>query len=305
MTASFRNSLPAELVKNTIALCDETGEQWLDNLPELIATLENRWRIKVHKHFDNLSFNFVATASDAAGNSTVLKIGPPLNNIEIFGEAKFLRIYDGEGCVELLREDHELQAILIERAVPGEYLTMIFTGREKEAVAPAIDVLRRLLRPPPVDRSDVILLDHWFDGMRRYEGTKFPSEYARRAMEIYETLAPQPGRTFYLHGDFHHENILSATRTPYLVIDPKGIIGHIGYEIAVFLNNHHWWQDRKSDICERLSLAVNQFSDAFAMDRKELRQWAFAQMVLSAWWTFDEMPDIYSNEVAMADIWDV
>jgi streptomycin 6-kinase len=110
---------------------------------------------------------------------------------------------------------------------------------------------------------------------------------------------------YYLHGDLHHENILSATREPYLAIDPKGIVGHVGYEIAVFLNNHHWWLEGDEDIPKKLDHAVQQFSEAFEISPDDLRRWAYAQMVLSAWWTFDEMPDIYNNEVALADIWDV
>jgi streptomycin 6-kinase len=108
-----------------------------------------------------------------------------------------------------------------------------------------------------------------------------------------------------LHGDFHPANIVSATREPFLVIDPKGIAGPVGYEIAVFLNNYHWWQETRADIRIRLDSAVRQFSAAFDIEPTELRQWAFAQMVLGAWWTFDEMPEIYQNEVVKADVWDI
>jgi streptomycin 6-kinase len=109
----------------------------------------------------------------------------------------------------------------------------------------------------------------------------------------------------YLHGDFHPANIVSAQRSPYLAIDPKGIVGPIGYDIAVFLNNYHWWQETRTDIRQRLDDAVRQFAEAFGIDALHLRQWAFAQMILSAWWTFDEMPEIYNNDAAKADIWDI
>ena len=58
-------------------------------------------------------------------------------------------------------------------------------------------------------------------------------------------------------------------------------------------------------MASRLDKAVFQFADAFDIDPFELRQWAFAQMVLGAWWTFDEMPEFYDNEVAKADVWNV
>ena len=83
------------------------------------------------------------------------------------------------------------------------------------------------------------------------------------------------------------------------------MVGPLGYDIAVFLNNFHWWQENRPDSRHRLSLAVDMLSAAFEIDPIELRQWAFVQMVISAWWTFDESPSTYNNEVAKADIWDV
>ena len=305
MKASFRESLPPEFVTNTIALCGKAGKDWLETLPKRIGTLENRWSITVHEHFPNLSYNFVAPATRRDGERVVLKIGLPLNDIEIFGEAKYLRTLAGDGAVRLLAEDRDLNAILLERAVPGINLTKVFEGREAEAIAPSIEVLRHVLRPLPDDLSDTILLDKWFYGLRRYPGTKFPVEYASKALDIYDHLSGQPGRKSYLHGDFHPDNILSAERSRFIVIDPKGIVGHIGYEISVFLNNFHWWQDQKPDIRDILDLAVQQFAHAFDLDPLDLRKWAFAQMVLGTWWQFDEMGIDAAEGLANADIWDV
>jgi len=230
---------------------------------------------------------------------------PHSGGLEIFGEAAYLKYRNGNGAVSLLAEHPESRAIMIERALPGESLTEHFREREPECIEPAIDVLRTILRPVPADLVFVIMLDDWFDGLRRYPGTNFPKDYATKALNIYEKLSKQRGRVYYLHGDFHPANIVTATRSPFLAIDPKGLIGHLGYEIAVFLNNFHWWQETKVDVRERLASAVEKFAAAFDIDSVELRQWAFTQMVLGAWWTFDEMPEIYDNEVAKADIWNV
>ena len=91
----------------------------------------------------------------------------------------------------------------------------------------------------------------------------------------------------------------------FCVIDPKGWAGHIGYEIAVFLNNYHWWQETRSDIRRRLEEAVELFSKEFHLTSDEVRQWAYAQMVIGAWWNFADMPELYDGSVAKADIWDV
>ncbi len=305
METSFTDSLPSDLVNHITAMCGKEGEEWFESLPAVIKHLETVWSVSVGQPFPGIEFNFVASAVRRGGDLAVVKISPPIDSPEIFGEAKWLATRAGRGSIELIAKDVQSRAILIEHALPGKSLTECFTGSELDAIAPAIVVLRSVLNRPPADRTDTISLDDWFDGMTRYGVTRFPAGYASKALKIYEKLSSQTGRTYYLHGDFHPGNIVTATRSPFLAIDPKGIIGHMGYEIAVFLNNFHWWQDSRSDIRDRLDRAVKQFSDAFDISPLELRQWAFAQMVLSAWWTFDEMPKIYDDEVALADIWDV
>jgi len=74
----------------------------------------------------------------------------------------------------------------------------------------------------------------------------------------------------------------------------------------VFLNNFHWLQENDPDIRPKLDAAVVSFSEAFDMSPIDLRQWAYAQMVLGAWWSFDEMPEHYDDAtVAKADVWNV
>jgi len=98
---------------------------------------------------------------------------------------------------------------------------------------------------------------------------------------------------------------VTATRERFLAIDPKGIVGHLGYDIAVFLNNLLWWQKNSPGLREFLDGAIRQFAEALEFQDRELREWAYASMVIGAWWTYDEMPEHYDNEVALADIWDV
>lgn len=296
---------PSELVKNVRALNGDQGVEWLAKLPEIVHDLEVEWAVSVGAPFNNGEYNYVARAVDRNRRPCVVKIAPPRGDRDHFSEAKYLALSQGRGAVALLAHDPDRMAMLIERAIPGKTLTKTFEDREPDSIEPAIEVLRSTSRAIPADLSDVILLDDWFDGLRRSGGTAFPAAHAEKALDIYDRLRRQTEFIGYLHGDFHPDNIVSADRAPFLLIDPKGMIGHLGYEIAVFLNNFHWWQDEAPDIRERLDVAIRQFANAFEMSELELREWAFAQMVLAAWWTFDEMPENYTNDVAKADIWDV
>jgi streptomycin 6-kinase len=301
----MRYAIPRALSTNVRALRGAGGAQWLEALPAMIGDLERQWSITVEEPFPNGEYNYVAAAVDSSGTPCVIKIAPPGSEADHLGEAKYLSLSKARGVVRLFAHDRERMAMLIERAIPGRTLTRTYECDEASAVGPAIDLLRTTSRTIPEDRSEIILLDDWFDGLRNFRGTAFPVSYGDRALKIYDKLKDRAEFIGYLHGDFHPDNIVSSDRSNFLLIDPKGMIGHLGYEIAVFLNNFHWWQDEASDIRDRLEDAVGRFSVAFGISEMELREWAFAQMVLSAWWTFDEMPDLYNNEVAKADIWDV
>ena len=305
MDKVFRSALSTSFVENAIALCGAKGDRWLDDLPSIVERLEKKWKIVAGKPFRNLSYNYVSNAVDAEGRSVVLKIGLPLDDVEIFGEAAYLQLLDGQGTVRMLEFDRDLQAILIERAIPGSNLKSVCKKRQHEAVSIAIRTLQRIVRPVPENTGDFIRLDDWFDGLRRSKGTNFPQEYARKALEYYAELSRDETGKCLIHGDLHHDNILSARREPSLVIDPKGIIGHLGYDIGVFLNNHHDWLDWDTRLVSRLDQAVTEFATAFELETITVRKWAFCQMVLSWWWMFDEMPQMFGEELGLSDIWRV
>lgn len=303
MTSSFVESLPEAFVANTTAICGQKGRHWLNELPELIKGLESRWSIQAGDPFEGIEYNYVARATLAEGTPAVMKIGIPQEQVEIFGEAKYLRTMDGRRCVRLLAEDREEQAILIERVLPGGDLPAVFQHRPVEATESAVELLRSIRASAPADRTDTVSLDGWFSNLKRAANPDFAG-CAAKALEIYERLSRQSDRIGYLHGDFHGGNIVLAGDT-WIVLDPKGVIGHVGYEIAVFLLNLYWWQSDSDDLDRTLAAAIGLFSDATGIPTLEIREWAYAQTVLSAWWTFNEMPDQYDNQVATADIWGI
>ncbi len=297
--------LPNDLVTHVSAGCGDRGVEWLARLPDLIRHLEERWSIRIIEPFPGIEFNFVASAERSNGESVVVKIHPPWDPVEIFDEAEYLKIRDGDGCVRLLDVDESSKAILLERLFPGRTLTEVFSSKKAEAVRPAIEVLCRILRPAGDAPASAPTLDEWFAKFGRYVKTDFPARYAEKALAIYRELSVQRDRVFYIHGDFHPGNIVNSDRGPFLAIDPKGIVGHLGYEISVFLNNFHWWQETEPGVVGRLDVAVRQFSETFDIPGQEIRQWAFAGMVIGSWWTYADMPSLYDGGVVKADIWGV
>lgn len=302
--ANYEHAIPDELVTHVMAMCGQRGEQWFADLPEIIAKTELDWDIKVAEPFPGIEYNFVAEAFRYDGEPVVVKIAPPFDTVEIFGEAKYLRLHEGRGAVRLITENRKRRAILLERAVPGVALHEQFTHSPPDCIEPAICVLKQNLQYPPDDLTDVTTLDEWFTRFeRRCPQTIFPKHLAVRALEIYERHSRQTDRIYYLHGDFHPGNIVTASREPFQVIDPKGIIGHVGYDIAVFLINLERWVRNREDRKSIVDRAVGTFAKAFELTETEVRESVLAYMVIGAWWNFEDMPSLYDPELAMPEIW--
>lgn len=304
MKENFTSQLPEQFAQNTLDLCGEKGKLWLNDLPRIVNEIEKNWSLKVEKPFQNLSYNYVAPCVSLDGEKAVLKIALPLDKPEIFNEARFLEIADGKGAVKFLKLDENNRAILLERLTPGANLKEIFRGNELKAVEIVAKLMRQIVKKPPPN-SIFIRLEDWFKGFEKAEKTDFPKRFIYKARDFYKELSFDSKQKFLLHGDLHHENILSATREEFLAIDPKGVVGEIGYEIAVFLNNHLWWLAVEPNVRKTLNDAVNEFSKTFEIEPKNLRKWAFAQIVLSAWWTFEDNGKNWESELAFAEIWEV
>jgi streptomycin 6-kinase len=300
-----RNSfnLPQKFVQTITSMFGDAGEKWLAQLPVLINEIAAEWRIEVAGHFANLSYHYVAPCLRPDGSDAVLKIGFPGEVLEFRNEVNTLRLYGGEGAVALFDHDDKRSTMLLEKISPGESLGNLCLENDEEAVKIAAGILKKIVRPVQAD-ADFHLLENWMGGFRRVGKTEFPQEVLAKARAYYRELSGG-NRKFLLHGDFHHENILSAGREPYLVIDPKGLIGEVGYDIGVFLNNHRNWLDGMDDIEAKLGSAIEHFAEGFGLTQKEIRKWAYVQMVLSAFWTFEENDERWQGELHKAEIWQV
>lgn len=295
---------PDEIVKHVTAICGDAGVAWLGDLPRIVARLESKWCVATEPAFEKGEYNFVAPARSATVDA-VLKVSPPFPTIEIFAEAEFLANRNGNGAPRLLEIDREDRAILIERVRPGETMDVYFAGDPFACVEPAIEVLRSILSPPPYPPAEAQLFYDWYFQFQRFRDTDFPKDYAEKACQIFERLFQDDDRTYHLHGDFHPANVISSGEGRFVAIDPKGLVGNVAYDISVFLNNLHRWQKGKPNVRYDLFTAAKKFGDAFGMDERRIREAAYAGMVIGAWWNFDDMPELYDNEVVLADIWEV
>lgn len=296
--------MPQKFTEVILGAFREEGRRWIEDLPEIIGEIERNWSLEIEKPFPNLSYHYVAPCVFKTGGEAVVKIGFPGEKTTTYNEIKMLEFLDGEGVCKLLGFDEKRFALLLEKLVPGENLKEICGSDDRKAVEIAIGAMRKFWRKPPTNH-DFPLLEDWFAGFERASETGFAPDYIVKARRFFEELNSSPETKMLLHGDFHHENILSAEREPFLAIDPKGIVGDIGYDLSVFLINHANWLKSAPNLTEKLNDAIRAFSEAFPVEPQNIRKWVFAHSVLSAWWTFEENSENWKNELAFAEIWEV
>ena len=269
--------LPSKLIQALQDIHDDADE-WLAVLPETLANLETAWHIRVTGLVPQLSYNVVAYAERSDGTPCILKLSPPTE--EIICEAEALSYYDGDGICRLLERDDSVSALLLERIIPGISLQELWTPEEDETHTRVTAELMQRLWRPVTEPNPFRTLTSWAQALwEDYES--IPTELQRRAQEMLLELHPDSNPVL-LHADLHHGNILTATKEPFLAIDPKGIVGAIGYDVGTYLHNP--MQANAEELIALLPIRLELFSEILELDRQELATWGFVHMVLSACW---------------------
>lgn len=304
---------------------EKEGEKFLSALPSLIEEASQGWHLTDIQPVPNLSFNFVAFAKRVSvrptntGYSTsrdvILKIGVP--HRELKSEIAALKLFNGNGACQLLESDEERGMFLLERLSPGTMLSELEDDDERTHIA--VDVMQRMESTSLLAKSEqqavrlqnFIQLSDWFNELKNvrphFEGGTGP--FPKEIFERVESFLPElfaDKDVKLIHGDFHHFNILKSEERGWLVIDPKGVIGPVGYEVGPLMINP--WDSLSDGIRPALSLIegfrvqterrIGILSERLGWEREKIIQWAMAHAVLSAWWDYPNLGWKYSINCA-------
>lgn len=283
-------NLPKPYSDHIIEVHGEKGRAWLDNLPGLIEICCERWSIRLGEPF-GLSYNYVAPGFTANGSPVVFKIG--VINPELLSEIAALELYDGRGVVQLLESDAGLGAMLLERVTPGKMLSGGEDDEENTRILAR--QMRRIWRPLTLEQARPFpSLERWTQAYSRlrqqYQNGcgPFPARLFELAEGVLKEYLCSQGEIVLLHGDLHHDNILTAEREPWLVIDPKGVAGEREFEIGPMMYNP--WQRILGwpDLERILSRRVDTLVEELGFDRQRLLGWGFVESVLSMLWSLED-----------------
>ena len=318
-------NLPSEFISNIEGVFGKAGRQFLANLPILIDEASEKWGLTDVQPSPELSYNFVAFAK-CGDEEVVLKMGVP--NRELKSEMAALRLFNGDGACKLIDYDEKKYWMLLERLKPGVMLSTL--QDDEEATNIAADVMQKIWRPlesgsslalcgspalaggarvsrtragvlpntqqQAVGLHNFIKLSDWFDGLKKLRphfngGTgPFDEKLVDRVERSVKDFLAENHKPVFMHGDFHHFNILSSERG-WLIIDPKGVIGPACYEVGPLLINP--WGDLLAgkDYRGMTKRRIDILHERLGFERERIREWGLAHAILSAWWSIEDRGD--------------
>lgn len=283
-----RALLPVDVRDNVLRVFGERGRAWVDGLPEVVAELVARWRLRLEapRGYGGGTHSLVVAVARAGGGPAVLKV--PVQDEENRAEAAALRLYAGDGAVLLYEADTASGALLLERLDPCAAL--IDHPDRDMAIDVACALLRRLRRPAPAGHPFPLVLElvrGWsraIDAARTRHGRPLLSGPAERATEAaLEALATPARGEVLVNRDGHLGNIVAARREPWLLIDPKPLVGEPAFDAGWLLID----LVRATPTPEAGERLVGRVGEGLGVDPERARAWALLRAVDNALWDIE------------------
>ena len=195
--------------------------------------------------------------------------------------------WNGDGAARVhARDEH---ALLMERAEENRSLSdMARGGEDDEACRILCAVAARLHAPRPAPPQDLVPLAHWFDALGP-AATTHGGVLARCDAQARALLA-EPREVCPLHGDLHHGNVLTFGKRGWLAIDPKGLHGERGFDLAPLFGNPDLVDPTQAvaTVPERFAGRLAVVSKAAGLEPARLLRWVLAWAGLSAAWSLED-----------------
>ncbi len=287
--------LPDDFKTNIIKVHDKAGKEWLDHFDNLVNYCMSKWRLKTMPA-KKLSYNFVAPVLFENGSKAILKLGIPGSGF--LSEIAALKAFNGAGSCKLLDTEPNKGIMILEDIESGDPLNTVVD--ENQSAKITADLIKRMQEFNPVTDYPFQTSRDWYNDLgnlnERFVGV-LPDYLFRNAMVAYQFLETYKQEQRLLHGDLHHENILSAGNGTWKAIDPKGIIAELGCELPPYLVNNLDGKDISATISKRISI----MSHELKMDKIRIIRWGIFRSVLSAYWKLEDSLPVTEKDTSICD----
>lgn len=264
------------------------AEPWFRSLPSLVQEMATEWDLTLGEPYERCHVSYTVPVGSPFGPA-VLKLQWP--HPECLREADALAHWNGNGAIRLLAHDPERHALLVERCEPGVTLAEC---AGVDAVAVYMDLLQQLCVPASAQfrslREEAADWQGYLPTRWEEAGRPCPEAHIRVALDLLEWLPGSQGEQVLLHQDLHPGNVLTASRAPFLAIDPKPLIGEREFALSPIINAFELGHSRQYK-----STQLNQLCEGLELDRKRARGWAIVQAIA---WSFSTPFAAYRHDTA-------
>jgi len=279
--------IPEDLVASHTRYFGAAGRPWLDALPQLVATLLDRWELRPDGEPMCGAVALVLPVRRADGSGAVLKAQPV--DDETAGEPIALRAWAGNGAVRLQRHDPDSGSMLLDRLDPDRSLADLPDDLAALRILSELLVrLNAVTAPPGIRRlADVAgaMLDRVPQALVRVSGVAERRLIDRCAGAVGELL-PEAGDRL-LHWDLHYDNVLGDQAGRWLAIDPKPLAGDPGFELLAALHNR--WADvvATGDVARAVRRRFDLMTEILRLDRQRAAGWTLGRILQNLLWDDD------------------
>jgi streptomycin 6-kinase len=253
-------------------------DAWLERVPQLLTECAEEWTLQLGEPYAQGAAGYVVRAELGDGTPAVLKLTYPHREAE--HEAAALIQWDGAGAVRLFSYDDERWAMLIERCEPGTLLAQADPDTALDVLVGLLPRLWKRVDSPFHSLADEVAV--WLEEIpTEWESTGRPFERSllNEVIETLRMLAASQGEQVLLHQDLHTDNVLAADREPWLVIDPKPLLGEREFNVAPIVRDYVLGHSR-SEVVRRLE----RLTAELGLDRERALGWTIGQTVA---WMFE------------------
>ncbi|MFG1676428.1 aminoglycoside phosphotransferase family protein [Micromonospora sp. NPDC049282] len=254
------------------------GRAWLAELPDRLAECVARWELALGPPFDYAFASLALPAELPDGTRAVLKLQYP--DDDSVHEATALAHWAGRGAIRLLAYDVDRRALLVERCDPGTPLHALPADAALDAAVGLLPKLGVPAGPPFTPLAEEAA--GWAERMP-VKWARANRPYERRlldaALGMLAELAPSQGGQVLVNQDLHAGNVLAAGREPWLVIDPKPLVGEREFAVVPLVRGAELGHSPAA-VRHRL----DRLSAELGLDPERVRGWAIGQTLA---WSID------------------
>ena len=253
------------------------AERWIDELPDLVASLARDWEIEIGARFDEGTEALVAEAVMADGKPAVLKVLVPRGAGVADHEASVLRIAGGIGCPLLYLDDPDRGALLMEQLGPS----LFRLGLPYEQRLPILcDAASLIWRPandsglPTGAEKAAWLIDHitatWIelDEPCAQRTIEHALACAQRRLDAHDDE-----RAVLVHGDVQQWNALRAG-DGFKLVDPDGLLAEPEYDLGVILR-----EDPDEPLAADPEATARWMAERCGLDATAIFEWGVVERV--------------------------